>query len=99
MDWLKINGKWVNKSQLNEKRKLEISRNKLIKEIKNTNKNTSISQLKKTVNKFEKVQKEMNNMKSKNKQTVNCIVKPHGLVRHLSKSECKLFKGKLLKTF
>ena len=98
MDWIKKNGKWVHISKLlNEQRKLETNRNKLIKEIKSTNKNTSISQLKKTVNKFEKVQKEISNMKLKNKQTVSCIVKGHGLVRHLTKSECKLFKGQLLK--
>jgi len=59
-DWIQINGNLVHKSQLmilNNIQILERNRNKLIKEIKN--KNTNISQLKKTVNQFEKVQKEM----------------------------------------
>ena len=99
MSWIKINGKWQEKTKVmtsnqNERKQLEKRRNTIIKEIKNTSKNTKIPTLKKTINQFEKVQKTLADIKL-SEQKVACIIKGKGVIT-TERNACKK-KGKILK--
>ena len=99
MSWIKVNGKWAEKSKVksaiqNEKNKLEKNRNKILKEIKNTNTNTNVPKLRKTINKFEKIQNEMKDLQL-NKKKVACIIKGKGITT-TTRSKCKNL-GKIMK--
>jgi hypothetical protein len=99
MNWIKVNGKWVEKSKIKslykeQHKELEKVQKLLINKIKSTNKNTNLKSLKKTVQNFENVQKEIGKKKNQEKQ-VACIIKGKGVV-HMSKNTCKK-QGKVLK--
>ena len=101
MNWIKVNGKWQEKTILKksnqiERKQLENRRNKIIDEIKNTNKHTKVSKLKKSVNDLEKIQTRMNIFK-KTEQKVACIIKGKG-VMSMEKNACKK-KGKIFKHY
>ena len=73
MSWIRVNGKWQEKSKLKksnkiEQTKLETQRNNIIKEIKDTSKNTKIPKLRKSVDKLAKVQNNINKLKENEKK-------------------------------